>query len=72
MDLQKFYPTPHPLKKIFEQHHVSQITLANYLNCSQSRVSQYLCGYSPIPEHIEVKLRKLANEIVCHEEDFHG
>ena len=68
MDLQEFHPSPHPLKKIFEQHRISQIVLANYLQCSQGRVSQFLCGYSHAPAHVEAKLQKLAKHLTYQEE----
>jgi hypothetical protein len=69
LDIQQYQPKPHPLKKEFQRLQISQIVLSNFLRkqlhirTSQSRISQWLNGYDPIPEHIETELQNLLSKI---------
>jgi hypothetical protein len=67
--IEHYLPQPHPLKATFQQHHIPQIALSNFLSdrlkirVSQSRIAQWLNGYDPIPSHIEAELEELAAQI---------
>lgn len=56
-------PTPHPLKKFFEERGITQLALAHYLGLSHGQVSLYLRGWRPMPRHHEEKLEKLAEQL---------
>jgi hypothetical protein len=71
--VKQYYPKPHPTKKTFQQLQIPQIVVSNFLKdrlrirVSQARVSQWLNGYNPIPEHIEKELQSLADQASAEE-----
>lgn len=63
MRIEGFEPRPHPLKAVFRNGKIRQITLARFLNISLATLSHWLNGYQEIPSDIEEKLNQLAEEM---------
>jgi hypothetical protein len=67
-ELKQYHPKSHHLRYLFRQNRIPQILLINYLSqdhgirLSQSTLSHWLCGYTPMPNQIQAALQKFVDD----------